>query len=789
MKFLIRLSIFSMLLILGGAETWAQNLTQTIRGQVLDKETRMPLPGANITVVNSDPFIGVISGSDGRFRLNGVKVGRRTIKVSYIGYEDVQISEVEVISAKELVLNVEMIEKVFTSAEVVISAGRDKDRPVNDMSMMSTRVFSVEETSKYAGSWGDPARMASNFAGVTIVSDKRNDIVVRGNSPIGVLWRMDGLQIPNPNHFAVAGSSGGAISMINNNLLDNSDFSTGAFSAEYGNALSAIFDLNMRNGNNEKYEYLFQLGMQGVEGGIEGPFSKKGKSSFMINYRYSTLTLLDLIGIRIVNAIPNFQDVSFKLNFPYKKGNISWFGIGGKSNAEEIIKKDSTEWLRRSDHVGFLSGSQMATSGLSWFHSVSKHTYMKFQLSTSAFNPYSIEDSMGYDYEKYHLSKYSLTEMHSIGSLLFNSKINSRHSLRYGALLDHFQTWNASYYYTYQLEKLKHSVNETSANTSLLQTFVQWKYNISEKLTMTSGLHALYLFLNGDTRVEPRVALRWEAGPRHALSAGFGMHSMMQPTSVYYAEVPDSSGAIFYPNKHLKYTKAFHYVAGYDWLITENIRLKLEAYYQDVSAVPVSIEHPEISLMNFGTDDNIFIQSSYHNAGRGRNYGLELTGEKFFSKGSYFLLTLSLFQTQYRDGNEIWRDTRYNSNYAVNALGGKEFIIGKKKNNLIGINATLVFIGGQHYTPIDLEASRLIGTAVYVDSLAYSAQLKNFIKCDLRLRYRINSKGVSHEIALEAANVFNRKNIETIFYNRNTGELDYSYDLSLIPLVFYRLMF
>ncbi len=789
MRFVLRIGIFVLMLLLLNSRAHSQNLTQTVRGQVFDKETRLPLPGANIVVLNSDPFIGTTSGADGRFRLAGVKVGRRSLKISYIGYEDVVINEVEVISAKELVLTIEMTEKVMTSAEVVITAGREKDRSVNDMSVMSTRVFSVEETSKYAGSWGDPARMASNFAGVTIVSDKRNDIIVRGNSPIGVLWRMDGLQIPNPNHFAVAGSSGGAISMINNNLLDNSDFSTGAFSAEYGNALSAIFDLKMRNGNNEKYEYLFQLGMQGVEAGIEGPFSRKSQSSFMINYRYSTLTLLNLIGIRIVDAIPNFQDVSFKLNFPYKKGNVSWFGIGGKSNAEEIIKKDSTLWQHRSDQIGYLSGSQMATSGLSWFHSLSERTYMKLQLSASGFNPFNIEDSMGYDYTKKHLSKYSLTELHSIGSLLFNTKINARHSMRYGALLDYFQTWNSSYYYTYNPEQLKHSVNETKSATSLLQAFVQWKYNIRDNLSLTSGLHALYLFLNADKRIEPRVALRWEVRASHAISVGFGMHSMMQPTSIYYAEVTDSIGNISYPNKDLRYSKAFHYVLGYDWMITENIRLKLDAYYQDVRDVPVSIANPELSLLNFGTDDNIFIQSAYHNAGRGRNYGVEITAEKFFSKGSYFLLTASLFQSQYRDGNAIWRSTRYNSNYAVNALGGKEFKIGKKKNNLLGINATLIFIGGQHYTPINLEASRAAGFAVYVDSSAYSSKLKDFFKCDLRVRYRINSKRVSHEIAIEAANVFNRKNIETIFYNRNTGELDYSYDLSLIPLAFYRLMF
>jgi hypothetical protein len=783
LKYLVSLLLICLVLSSAG-----QNLTQTIRGAVTDKETRAPLVGANVVILNTEPFQGTVTDADGRFRIENVKVGRRNIKVSFLGYEDYLISELEVISAKENVLNIEMTEKVFTSKEVVISGKQNKEHAVNEMSILSTRQFSVEETSKYAGAWGDPSRMASNFAGVTIVSDERNDIIVRGNSPVGVLWRMDGVQIPNPNHFAVAGSSGGAISMINNNLLDNSDFTTGAFAPEYGNAVSAVFDLKMRNGNNEKREYVFQLGMQGVELGTEGPFKKGKKSSYMVNYRYSTLTLLNLIGIRIVDAVPNFQDLSFKLNFPFKRGSISWFGIGGKSNATEKVKKDSTAWEASSDQIGYISGSQMAVSGLSWFQLIGDKTYMKLMLSGSVFNPFNIDDSMGYDYKRFELTQYGQTEYKGIVSCIFNTKITAKHVLRYGLIYNYLQSMNNSYYYTYFGGEQKHNVNDFSGNTSLMQGFVQWKYNIRDNLTLTTGGHALYLFLNGRTSIEPRAALRWGIGA-HAISFGFGMHGMMQPTAVYYADVPDGSGGTTMPNKKLGFTKAFHYVLGYDWMITENIRLKLESYYQDMRKVPVSINQPTLSLLNFGTDDNIFIQSEYRNTGMGKNYGIEITAEKFFNKGSYFLFTGSLFNSQYRDGNGKWRNTRYNSNYAANFLAGKEFKMGKKKNHILGINTTIVYIAGQRYTPIDLDASNLAGYAVYVDSLAYSKRIKDFFKIDLRIRFRFNTKHFSHELAIEAANILNRKNIQAVFYNRNTGKIDYSYDLSLIPLLFYKLMF
>jgi hypothetical protein len=379
--------------------------------------------------------------------------------------------------------------------------------------------------------------------------------------------------------------------------------------------------------------------------------------------------------------------------------------------------------------------------------------------------------------------------MRSIGSLLFNTKISARHILRYGVVFNNIQSWNGSYYYTYLPSEEKHVINESDFNTSLAQGFFQWKFNIRDNISFTGGAHMMHLLLNGRTTFEPRAAFRFGLAPTHSLSLGFGMHSIMQPTAVYFTEVPQPDGSLFYPNKSLDFTKSLHYVLGYDWMMTEQLHLKLETYYQDMRRVPVDVDIPEHSLLNFGTDDNIFVQSVYNNTGKGRNYGLELTFEKFFSKGSYFLVTGSLFKSEYRDGNNVWRSTRYDANYALNTLAGKEFKFGKKKNSLIGIHGAVIFIGGQHYTPIDLDASRLVGMAVPIDSLAYSEKMKDFFKIDFRLRYRINTKRVSHEIALEAANILNRKNVEAVYYNRNTGEIDYQYGLSLIPLVFYRLMF
>ncbi len=263
------------------------HLTQTIKGIVTDEQSGHPLGNVTVAIEDVRPLIAGMSDTTGGFKLKNVPIGRQTLRISFIGYEDVVLRNIEVTSSREVVLEVRLKEKIQKLDEVVVTAGRQKNRAINEAAVVSARQFSVEEAVRYAGSRNDPSRMAQNFAGVSGANDARNDIIVRGNSPAGVLWRMDGIDIPNPNHFSTLGSTGGPVTIINTNTLKNSDFLTSAFPAQYGNAIAAVFDLRMRNGNNEKYEFLGQMGFNGFEFGAEGPLSKKNKSSFLVNYRYS----------------------------------------------------------------------------------------------------------------------------------------------------------------------------------------------------------------------------------------------------------------------------------------------------------------------------------------------------------------------------------------------------------------------------------------------------------------------------------------------------------------------
>jgi hypothetical protein len=309
---------------------------QTVRGKVIDQDSKSPIIGASVIIVGSNPIMGTSTDLDGNFRIEKVPVGRIELQISYLGYEKKSIPNIVVGSGKEPVLTIEIIESIVKLEDIVVTGQRRKQEALNEMATVSAKVFTVEETKRYAGTFNDPARMVSAFAGVTGDPSGNNDIIVRGNSPKGILWNLEGVEIPNPNHFANEGASGGPINALNGAMLANSDFFSGAFAPEYGNAYSGVFDMKLRTGNNEKQEYSLSGGALGFDGTIEGPIKEGYGGSYLVNYRYSSLGLLDDLGIVDFFGVPKYQDISFKINLPTQNaGSFSIFGLGGLSSIDQ----------------------------------------------------------------------------------------------------------------------------------------------------------------------------------------------------------------------------------------------------------------------------------------------------------------------------------------------------------------------------------------------------------------------------------------------------------------------
>ncbi|MCA0234688.1 MAG: TonB-dependent receptor [Bacteroidetes bacterium] len=769
--------------------THSQTLTQTIRGIVVDKSLQTPIAGASIVLVGSQPLRGTTTSTDGDFSLPNVPIGRQTLKVTYMGYKESIMSNIVVNAGKELVLTIGLEEDITQLAEITVKPTVEKDKPLNDMATVSARTFSVEETQRYAAAVNDPARMATAYAGVMSADDGGNNIVIRGNSPNGLLWRMEGIDIPNPNHFSSLGASGGGISILSAQVLTNSDFMTGAFSAEYGNALSGVFDLKLRKGNNQKREYTIQAGLLGLDVAAEGPFSTKYKGSYLINYRYSTLELLSKIGLPVGDFAQRFQDISYNISLPTQKwGKFTLFGFGGLSSSTGVAKADSTLWKTEGDKrfdEKFKSntGAWGATHSLNFSPNALLKTVVLYSAYENGFRQKRYTDN--YVFEPRYDEHYQLNKL-SVSSTL-NYKFNARLAIRTGAIWSHQtydffrEAWDA------EAKKWERYVS-SKGQTATLQIFAQANYKLTERLTANLGVHTLRLFLNSRQSIEPRASVKWDLATGQSLALGYGLHSQTHPLALYFYS-PTATGDIpnRYPNQSLNFTKAHHLVLSYDRLLSEHTRLKTEAYYQALYGVPVSANQRDaISILNVADG---FISKQLANNGRGENYGFELTLERFLHNNFYYLVSGSVFKSRYQGSDEVWRSTRFDAGSAVNVLVGKEWQLGQGRNNVLGINLKTTYMGGYRTTPIDLAASRRQGQTVWIDAQTNQDKLDSYFRSDVRVSWKRNKNGFTSTLSLDLQNATNRQNVYNHFFDSNLNEVRTVYQLPLIPILNYRVEF
>jgi hypothetical protein len=596
------------LVLLSSITTFAQT-TQTIRGKIIDEVSKTPLIGVNIIVVRPDEApLGASTDENGDFKISAVPLGRQTIKVTYVGYEDQMIPNIVVTAGKEVVLNLSLTENASQLSEVVVTANTREDKTAtnNDLAVLSSRSFNVDDTKRYAGALGDPSRMAANFAGVVGGNDSRNDIVVRGNSPTGMLWQLEGLNIPNPNHFGALVSTGGPVSMLNNNNLDKSDFMTSAFPAQYGNAMAGVFDIKLKDGNNQKLEKVAQIGFNGFELGLEGPFSKNKKSSFIINYRYSTLGVFQKLGIEFGTGgnTPNYQDLNYKFTFPIKNnGKFTVFGILGNSSIDLLgsktdLKKSKTDLYGDENQDSYPRYGTNIT-GASFEKNLSKKSFAKFTLGYSSTNEKFTSDSISRNANLDVVGKSLRAEFttHKTSFVFYTrTKFDSKNSLTSGIYVDYlnFDLFNRDIFANVNKDTVRLNIKD---NNLLTQAYTQWRHRFSNQFSFIVGAHLQNYSLNNQTVVEPRASISYQFNGRQSLSFGYGLHHQAPLITTSYAQLKTSAGFSF-PNKSLDFMTSQHFVMTYDWNINEALRLKTEAYYQDLTDLPVDKSPSTFSSIN-----------------------------------------------------------------------------------------------------------------------------------------------------------------------------------------------
>lgn len=775
-----RLLLAVFLLLTPGA-LQAQQVVQTLRGTVLDEDSRLPLIGAAVVVMDSDPLKGATTDVDGRFEITGLPVGRHSIRVQYMGYEPRVIPEINLGSVREVVLDITLVESTRQLQEVVVKAMAEGTAPNNEMSVVSARSFSLEQSERFAASINDPGRMALSFAGVNLTDDITNEIVIRGNAPRGLLWRLEGVEIPTPNHFNIDGVYAGNVSLLSNNLLDQSDFSTGAFPAEYGNALSGVYDIRLRRGNDQKRQYTVQFGLLGLEASAEGPFVKGKRSSYLVNYRYSTLAIFKALGMQLKGDLNTaFQDINLKLNFPTRKaGTFSVFAVGGLSNAYFEPETDSTKWsvgwdedrVRQDNKTSFLA------TGISNRYIINERNHVR---STVAFTHSGTNLIHSYLTDTFNLREFWNYRMDNNAmrvAIQFNTKFNARHQLRYGA---NYDLLNFS---LVDLRMLDTSYSAIGMG-HFVQGHVQHKFKVRDDLTVITGINLSYFNINERFSAEPRAGLSWKPHRRHSVGVGLGLHSRQENLAFYLVKEDQTDN---YINRQLDFSRAFHAVVSYELTILPRLTAKTEFYWQYLFSVPVTSDRANsYSVMN----DNIAYQKRpLVNDGIGMNYGAELTVEKGFAKNWYALYTLSLYESRYQGSDNIWRNTRYNGNYITSLTAGKDFRVGKAKQHVIGLNIKLFYAGGNRFTPIDVERSLAEGEQVRDRSREFEGRLDDYFRLDTRVHFRQNFKKVAWEFSLDIQNTTDHRNEVKRRFDVETGTVKKRYQQGILPVARLRLEF
>ncbi len=754
---------------------------QTIKGTVVDADIHIPLTGANIILLNTDPLMGTVSDANGYFRLEHVPLGRYDMEISFIGYKSYIAREVLVSSGRETVLNIALSGSSTHLEEIRVKAGSNKEEPINSMATLSAKQISMEEANRYAGGIDDPARLVTAAVGATFANVRSNGIVIRGNAPKGLLWRMEGIQIPNPSHFAdFISLGGGALTALSSQTMANSDFYTGAFPAEFGNALSGVFDINLRSGNTEKREHTFQAGIIGIDFASEGPFIKGNRSSYLFNYRYSTLGLLAPILPKEMGVI-SYQDLSFKLNFPARKlGVFSLWGIGSFDKQLHNAEKDSLKWKSSDDRKEYLARFTMGAVGVSHKVILGEKTYLHTGFATTGNgfawtqkrynNELMLEPKTDFKDNKW---KYTLTSE-------ISHKFGAAHTNKTGLIFDRLN-YDIVTKEAYEYGEPLQTYVSGKGSGELVQFYSQSKISISKNVQVNAGIHSQYFTLNNRKTIEPRIGVHWNVSPVNTVSVAYGLHSQLENLNLYF--VQQQQGAeVINPNKDLDFAKAHHVVLGYYHKFSENLVFRMEPYFQKLFNIPV-VPHSYFSTINI---DNIWsFNDSLINTGTGKNYGIDISLERFLNKGFYYLISGSLFGSKYKGGDGIERNTRYNRNYVLNLLGGKEWMTGKSGKNLFSANIRFSYLGGERVTPVYLQGDEVIEES----TKAYSVKLPDAPILSFAFSYRINKPAYSGVWSLQIVNALAHKEFQEYRYDAETDRIVESKDLIIIPNIAYKIEF
>jgi len=754
-----------------------QDVSQIVQGTVIDAVAGQPLQGANVMVKAGTPN-GTTTDGAGKFELKGVAPGRYRFEVSFTGYTT-YTDELLVIAGKENHLSISLNPSTELLQEVVVGAGGEVPY------VPGLESVSIEKTMRIPANFFDPVRMLTSYPGVVAANDQANAIIVKGNSPNGLLWRLNGVDIVNPNHLANAGTfsdkpmaNGGGVNILSAQMLDRTNFYSGAFPARYGNALSGVLDMNLRSGNPNKTEFTAQASLIGLDVSAEGPISKKRKSSFLANYRYSTVGLLSQLGVQFGDEDITFQDISFNAEVELNKGsNLSLYGFFGTSS-NDFEAKPVDEWEEDKDQYDINYGGDTYAVGLNYQTPAGPGLLfvgMAFSSSVQQRNAVaSADDPFGFKltHDLYDASKSLFS-----ASIRYELPVGTRSRWETG-IITNLQADDLDYRNTvgclacaFQIDR---AVNGTSKST-LFQPYTTFSASLSEKLSADVGARYVYYTYTASGVVEPRAMLTYQ-GASSSMSASYSLVSQTQLPQVYFAT----------GNIGLSLTRAHHAELSHRKHWDGGLTLTSVLFYQALFDVPIEAD----PLSTFSTINLLegVVPANLVNDGRGKNLGLTVNVEKSFFENHYFMLGGSYYESTYQTSSDEEFDTRFNGKYTANVVYGKEWT-NAGKNRTIGLNTRVLYLGGPRESPVDVAESQLQRMTVYDQTNPYSEKTKDYFRVDLRLSFRKNKPGYTRTFAVDIQNLLNTENEAYHYYDFVQDKVATKFQLGIIPVLVYRIDF
>lgn len=724
--------------------------TQTISGVVKNSFTERAITDVKVSLLLNDSIvISTFTDQKGVFNFVKIPLGIYDISFAHLEYEAFILPDITLTSSRVENITVGLVEAFKQLNELTINPHKDRSKNNNEMSTNSVKTIYVQDMQKLAGSLDDPIRVAGMMPGVTSeAAFSENFVSIRGNSPRGLKYQMEGVEVINPSHFARIGSSGGTFTVFSMQLLDKSDFFTGAFPAEYSNALSGVMDVNFRRGNQATHEYSITAGTLGLDFSTEGPFNSKMKSSYLINYRYSVVGMARFIGYP---TQPTYQDLSFVLNFPQKKGEFKVFGISGTSDRKRLATPDSTLWKSDIDRYNLSLSSQMVMLGGTYDRPFGENSLMKLTLVGNAFKQVDNRNYLLQEATEIIRSRNEYSSIPVTAALSFKHKFSRRHTNKTGGSFE---------YASHNWEVLQYDFENTRLDTNVIgkgyaqtaKAYTQSRIFLNEKLVLNLGVSSLFYSVNKKVTFEPRIGLSYQTKSKGKLTLSLGKHSQIEHYATYLFQQKDSLGVISNPNKNLELVKAYHAIGGFKTTIFKNHYLNVEVYYQYLYDIPTE-KNGTFSMANIAELQQI---RALENIGTGENYGIDFGIERYASKGLYYMINASVFESNYVDGLGVKRSTGYDQKFNVKFLAGKEYIIGEKKGktNFIGWNTNVAYVGGRPYTPVDIAASELNQETIYNERIAFTARDKNLLFADVTFTYKINKAKRTAVWSLQIKNIF-----------------------------------